>query len=398
MKKILLSHVSNTLNYGSAMMAINLIAGLCKEIPELEIWCECNEFHLARLKEATGCEHLHSYLYEPVKQYNAVRKIYGHLSGNREEIARITSRFDVLVALGGDDMSEVYQANAFFKALFYYHINRKGCKVILLGQNIGPYSGMYRLCIGLLLRKLIITTRDRRNFEYLTARLHLHNVTETRDLAFLPLPFQERFTRNMSTRIPEGKCVVLVPSGVFFHYDLSKELAVEIWKKIAQWLLVQCPGCKVIVLAHVLAPPTSDDRQIIAPMSDFFAGNDRVIVIEDELQPAEARAIIQHGELVLSGRMHAAVSALATGRVPIAFAYSEKYFGVIQSGFDMPELVIDCRKGKMVDGGFWDTLKEHIAVIIENKASFEKKIIDTLDRTRAMSVKNIEIVLTQMTD
>ncbi|MDP4203499.1 MAG: polysaccharide pyruvyl transferase family protein [Bacteroidota bacterium] len=397
MKKILITHVSNTLNYGSAMMAINLIYYLRKRMPEVEIWCECDQYHLDRLKKASGYQDLNAYQSKPVKRSNMIMKIYRFLSGNREDILHISYQFDLMIVLGGDDLSEVYQSNAMSNALYYYHINRRKCKVILLNQNIGPYTGIYKLINGLLLHKLIISTRDQRNYEYLTRKLRLKKVQATRDLAFLPLPNQEETIKEMHENFIHDRYIVVVPSGVFVHYGLNQMQAVKVWASITNLLLSKYKSHIIVLLGHVLAPPTSNDRQIIDPLSAMFKNDPRVITVTNVLQPIEARAIIANSELVFTGRMHAAVSALATGTIPLAFAYSEKYFGVVARGFDIPELVIDCRNGVMNQAGFINTVQEHIQFINRTKTDLESKIRYELTKTRELANKNIDIVIQHLT-
>lgn len=56
--RILITHISQTLNYGSAMMALNLISRMKPLLPNSEIYCECDDYHLDRLKVGTGIHDL----------------------------------------------------------------------------------------------------------------------------------------------------------------------------------------------------------------------------------------------------------------------------------------------------------------------------------------------------
>ncbi len=157
MKKVLITHITNTLNYGSAMMAINLIYGIRQYFFEdkLEIYCECDEYHLNRLKIATGISSLKKYSAPIEKSSNVFGKINKFIIGNSKIIQSIKKKFDVLIVLGGDDLAETNVVGAMKFGVLYYHINQN-CKVILAGQSIGPFHGIYKQIASFLFKDIVL--------------------------------------------------------------------------------------------------------------------------------------------------------------------------------------------------------------------------------------------------
>jgi colanic acid/amylovoran biosynthesis protein len=391
--KILILHISNTLNYGSAMMAINLIYYLKQRQPDLQIYCECDEYNLNRLKIATGYNDLQSFSIKRTKSKNKIKAIFRHVFGDNNLISDLRSKFQAVIVLGGDDLSEIYQKGAILTGLFYYNINKHGCRIILLGQNIGPYSGFYKLLASLLFKKIAISTRDQNNFKYVKEKLKLKNILNARDLAFLPLPFLKESFENTKNTVLDNLYICVVPSGLFEHYGLDITHAINIWNQILEIIMMEFPDHQILLLGHVLAPQLSDDRQIILPLLEINKNNKRILPFIDIMQPAEARSILGGADYVFTGRMHPAVSTLSMGKIALSFAYSQKYFGVIGNSFDLPELLLDCRNGSILKSDFLDRVKQSILFIKTNREKIELKIKNRLENIIPQAYKNIDFVL-----
>ena len=104
--KILLQHVKNTLNYGSMMMAENLITYLNKIYNE-KIYYEIDstkQEDLDRLKEATGYEDISFQKTRVPTNISKVKKILDY----KKYMHNISNEYDYIIFLGGDDFSELY--------------------------------------------------------------------------------------------------------------------------------------------------------------------------------------------------------------------------------------------------------------------------------------------------
>lgn len=347
MKRILIAHIPNTLNYGSAMMAINLIAGIRERVGQkVEIYCDCDEYNLDRLKTATGDPSLKSFLVKKADPNRSkFQKAWEWLSGTSNIVMEVSSQFHMMIVLGGDDMSETYMKGAMLCGLQYCRINRK-CRVVLAGQSLGPFSGIYSLLARWLFSDVTVFTRDDNSYEFCAGKLNLPHVFQSRDLAIHPLPLQEKWNHICATLdLEDNAYVVIVPSGLVSLYTDDRIGYIATWLEIIRLIMQRDKHLKVVVLAHVLSPEGSSDVLVIEEMLKHFLVDEkeRLIVCDSPMQPAEARAVLGNAKFVVTGRMHAAISTFYSGKPAISLAYSEKYMGVIGRGLDLAELIIDCR-------------------------------------------------------
>lgn len=345
-KKLLITHIDDTLNYGSAMMAINLIHRLASNLgSNIDIYCECDEYNINRLAHGSQVFDLKGFCRESSTEISFAQKISKYILGNHESIKSITDNFDIMVVLGGDDLSETYKKGAILKGLVYRSINKK-CKVILAGQSFGPFKGFHKTLAKFLYKNIAIITRDDNSFEFTKNKLGIKKVIKSRDLALLSLPNQIEFG-GILNKIPNlnGKYITLVPSGLWKKYTSDKSLYIRTWIGILHLLWSKFPDHKIVLLGHVLLPEKSNDAVIINEMVQSMTKEEmhNIVPITQPIQPAEAREILGGSYLVVTGRMHAALSTFFMKKPAISLAYSEKYSGVIGRGLGLHELIIDSR-------------------------------------------------------
>ena len=70
---------------------------------------------------------------------------------------------------------------------------------------------------------------------------------------------------------------------------------------------------------------------------------ERIHIVNSLLQPYEARILLGNGLATITGRMHAAVSSINMGTIPICLSYSVKFKGVIGDEFDLNDYIYQCR-------------------------------------------------------
>lgn len=401
MKKILIAHIPNTLNYGSAMMAINLIAGLRERLgTELEIFCDCDDFNLERLKVATNDPDLKGFVVPKLSSKRSkIRKIFDLFLGLEPIIKEVSEKFQTMIVLGGDDLSESNMRLAIKRALIYKKINRS-CQVILAGQSIGPFKGIYNCFATWLFKGFVITTRDDNSYDYCKNKLLIKDVYQGRDLAMSSLPCQEKWNSIChKINLMSEQYVVAVPSGLVNHYTEDRDGYIQVWKAFIDYLFMTKEVRQIVLLAHVLSPKNVSDKLVIndllAILSEEQAKN--IIVITSEIQPAEARAILGGARFVITGRMHAAVSTFFSGKPAISLAYSEKYKGVISRGLNLKEMVIDCR------GQIWKKDSEIVNEVIKainhinnNYSSLKSNIKKEIKNSQELVNKQIEFIVRQL--
>lgn len=100
----------------------------------------------------------------------------------------------------------------------------------------------------------------------------------------------------------------------------------------------------LVLLPHVLLPETVDDRNIIRDINKILSPHnlEKLIIIEDSMLASEARETLGNGLFTITGGIYAAVSTFYMRKSAISLSYSIKYEGVVGSGLEMNELVIEC--------------------------------------------------------
>lgn len=397
--KIGLLHVPNTLNYGSMMMAENIIYYLSKliENPYYVVISNKKEETYSRLSEATGItdieiRDLHSKK-SKIRMYFGFLNNYGRMFLNPKsvEIVKVLRDCDTILIMGGDDLSEYYGISSLLKSLRdIYALSVSGKKVCLLGQTIGPFTSWRIPLVKRILGKAdSIYLRDETSYNYCKERLKLKNIILSTDLAFLDLARQGEYVDLESYGLTEGRYYCIVPSGLWFKYCDDYKLYIEGLTGIVDNLLniARSKNYKVVLLAHVLEPKRADDRAIIKSIAQKM-DDESLIIIDDILLPFEARSILGSSALVITGRMHAAVSSLQLGVPAISLAYSVKYAGVIGKSLKLPELVVKVDNNTFLKD--MEKLNERILEIIQKQEEIGVKIKDSIDEVKRESHIQIE--------
>ena len=387
--RILLQHVTNTLNYGSMMMAENLITYLNRIYSE-EIRYEIDsnkQEDLERLKKATNYDKID---FQQVKLYekntNRIKKVLTY----KKQKEKIGSSYDYIIFLGGDDFSEIYAPS--FKSKIYLLWNLLGMKylnvrknVILLGQTIGPYTGIRKKLASKVFQDIKVITRDDCNLEEMQKQYTIKAIS-SRDLAFLELNLQQDYESKYQEilkeyALNENKYIVIVGTGLYALYCKEEQVFLEGFINMIKTIKQKMPDKEIVWLSHVTTDrPANSDNVLLEKLQKKFPDELKdLICISEKMLPVKARIILGHAYTTITCRMHAAVSSFQMGRPAICLSYSPKYKGVIAEGLNQKELVIEA-KGEL----FWKNevskkIEEKLDYIIRNykelvkKATFEVK-------------------------
>lgn len=375
--KIYIKHISNTYNYGSCMMAINLIYELYKNDDTLEFYVDAaSKKDLERLKSETNCKSIKKDNYG-----NQNNKYHSRINGVLKKVGidKGVSRIENVIVIGGDDISEYYGIKSLEHELNNIMEESKKKKIILLGQTMGPFTGnrvdMAKEC----LKKVKIYIRDNECLKYLLEN-GFKNVNDGRDLAFLDLPNQENTNRILSKyNIKKNNYITIVPSGLTKWYTDNLESYINEQVNTVEKILRndKLANKNIVLLPHVLLPNHVDDRLIIKEIMNKvnLKSKKRIVAIYDELLPSEAREILGNGFFTITGRMHAAVSTFFMRKPAISLSYSVKYKGVIGDGLDMNELVIEAADNSLWENGeISNQTLNKVDYIIDNYDSLIQKI------------------------
>lgn len=379
--KIKIENITNTFNYGSLMMAIICIDKLYGK--DIEFYVDCDGMkNLNRLKSEVKNSNIYSTPKSiKIKGLNRYIKYY--------EIFRDRNKYDAVIILGGDDISEYYGLRAAENELKKIKFYSKFTKCILLGQTIGPFTGKRIDMAKKILNNVKIYSRDDKCLEYLNS-IGV-SCEKSRDLAFNKLPNNGKNILNKYS-LNNEKYITIVPSGLVQCYTTNREeyikCQVEIIKNMLD--LSEMRDYKILLLPHVLEPSHVDDRKIIEEIDTRLENEykNKVIFIKDEMLASEARTILANGLFTITGRMHAAVSTFYSRKPAISLSYSVKYSGVIGSGLDMNELIIECanvelwESHRIVDlvlekAKYLFSNYNHILVEIDKNVFITEEIVDS---------------------
>jgi colanic acid/amylovoran biosynthesis protein len=406
---IAVTHIPNTFNYGSMMMAENLIYYLSREIPGLLFFTDVSSKEdLSRLVNAANVGDVYSLddIHADISPSKGshVPSIFILSKHTHRTIEKYKVRgIRYQATLGGDDLSEYHSTKSHvLKSM--YHLNklaRSGIKIFLVGQTIGPFHSYRTLAARLLMgnRNIYVYSRDAVSYGYVVERLKLTNAFNCADLAFLDLPKQNDTSLPDLLKkysLPSNEYVCVVPSGLYIHYQRNRARYVQAWCSILKKLLdcSELAGLKIVLLPHVVRPSRWDDRNIIEEMRAKVS-SPRLIILMDELMSYQARYILGNGKLTITGRMHAAVSTFQMGKPAISLSYSVKYSGVIGTNLKRSDLIIESQKDNMYsDDILANLVYEKVKYVTENydrlKIEIQAEVAVQKEKARTL-VKDLAI-------
>lgn len=408
--KILILHVANTFNYGTMMMAQNLINTL-KDSTEQEISFYTDikdDDNMNRLKEATGIEKIYfdekMNLHE--KGNSKIRKIREILN-IRKHAKEVSDFYDKIIFLGGDDFSELYAKNIKEKFLIFVELTKIKYlnyekKVVLLGQTIGPYTGIRKFYAKKIFRNVNIITRDQISHDTMKNEYNVGSKV-SKDLAFIDLQFQNDYIAKADEILEEygikkDQYITIVGTQLIRLYTKDEKDFINSFIKIIEKVKKSFPNKKIVWLSHVTTrPPARNDNFLLDKINTECNNyiNENMIVIREEMLPIKARIILGNGYLTISCRMHAAVSTFQMGKPAIALSYSPKYYGVIGQGLEMENLIIEAKKDSIWKENIDELVEQKIDYIKENYDELATKIKENVNKCKNIAKKDIKSILTK---
>ncbi|WP_439546931.1 polysaccharide pyruvyl transferase family protein [Sandarakinorhabdus sp.] len=403
MTRIQLRGLPSLDNYGTAMMGLVTIAGLAKRIPgpvQFDVVLH-KETDIAEILRETGIDNGPDSGRVRIERANIAKRPRlatpaGLLLRLRELIGSKAKRdFDLLVVLGGDDISEYYRPNI-WRYIALYWVRARSAPVALLAQTIGPFALLpNRLAARFLMPALRIVPRDRWTTRYLADEFGLkRNVVQGSDLAYADLPLQHDTAIAAETLTRYGleadTYATVVVSGMQKDGYYTRDAAAyyQRWSEIVQALLAlpAMAGKRICLLAHTFGI-YGDEGVNIARVLDLLPpeARARVVPVTDRILATRARFVLGGGLFTVTGRMHPAVSTFQMGKPAITLAYSKKYEGVIGTMLGRSDLIIDANHPELWAGRAIvdlvadkaaDALARHDALCAEIRAAIaEQKVM-----------------------
>ncbi|MBU5315063.1 polysaccharide pyruvyl transferase family protein [Clostridium bornimense] len=388
--RIKIERITNTYNYGSLMMAINMIVMINNNIKDVKFYCDVRtEEDLNRLRYETKMDNI--YRYSP-KVYAAGR-ICNYIAKFKDKY----KEFDAVIILGGDDISEYYNIDALPNRLRSFVKKRiMGMKVILIGQTIGPFTGRRIKMARNALNKVRIYTRDDNCLEYIKS-IGITTGIRGRDLAFINLPRDGKeilYKYNLNDK----EYITLVLSGLYKLYTKNYEAYIGEHIKIIRNLLnnPKVKGKNIVILPHVTRPNDTTDLSVVRDVENKMKEDEkeRIIFINDEMMASEARCILANGLFTITGRMHAAVSTFFKLKPAIALSYSVKYDGVIGNGLKRRDLLIEAANDEFwIEGKISDLVSSKVNYVIDNYNILNEEIKKEIHNTENILLDELNDII-----
>lgn len=311
------------------------------------------------------------------------------------EISYNCKKYDMCVVLGGDCISQYYSTQVFVSDMIKFRQISKKQKLYLLGQTMGPFHGYAINLVKQSLKNTMIYVRDHDCYEYLQETFGFSNLREARDLAFLNIPFQDDKDKQVELQYRyrlNDKYITIVPSGARRQYTSKEEIYIDEYIKVIRYIVDELK-LDVLLLAHVIHVLDSNDKVIIDKIIKKIEPQymEHIQVVDSLIYPYEARILLGGGLATITGRMHAAVSSINMGTVPICLSYSVKFKGVIGDDFGLNDYIYQCRGDEI-----WDSGNVHTEVIrrldmaLENREKVLKQIGSELKTVQKKSIRQIE--------
>ncbi|WP_455373553.1 polysaccharide pyruvyl transferase family protein [Limibacillus halophilus] len=263
----------------------------------------------------------------------------------------------VLDVSGGDSFTDLYGPRRFDAMTLSKRMALSaGRPLILLPQTLGPFNHpSCRLKAAALLRSAAaVWTRDAKSLELLAELLgpdfDLQRHRQGVDMA-LALPAEEprealppriRSWLGQADEGASGPVIGINVSGLLFNSGDGgrgqfglKSCYREAMQLLAQRLLLQNPGARLLLVPHVLVDAGH-------PESDWSACRDlqgylrliapgRTEVLPPNYGAAELKSILSWLDWFCGTRMHATIGAASMGVPTLALAYSDKTEGVFEA-------------------------------------------------------------------
>lgn len=386
--KIMISHIPNTFNYGSAMMAINLIYYLNKKFNDnVQFFVDTRtKEDIENLINCTGITNIevNKILPDKSKLMLQGKDVNLDIDWINAYCDGIISNYDCFVVLGGDDLSEYYSKEYMVNELYKINKISSSIPVFLLGQTIGPFTEWRKDYAARMLQGVNIYTRDSITYNYLIEELKLEDkyIKQSADLAFLELPNEKGFdSLNLLNQfeLKENKYITIVPSGLGLHknyYTDNPNSYVYNWLRVIRYIIDK-KNLKVVLLPHVLRPERSSDKlaieEILRKIDKNYFKN-IVHVDDDFFLPLKSRILLGNSKLTITGRMHPAISTFELGKPSISISYSVKYKGVLGVGLDCKDLIIESTNDIWKNNKVGEIIIEKIEYVMDNYNNITEKI------------------------
>ncbi len=225
-------------------------------------------------------------------------------------------------------------AKRFFKPLY------------LLPQSLGPYS--YKFPANLVMKPLLnlylkypikIFIREDDGYQK-TSEFTKKNIEKSYDLVIQNKEYniQNIFSKNYKLKrieIKRNSVGIIVNMQVIKKMKWSQEDFYDLYGSLVSAIILN--GKNVYIIKH-----SSEDESLNNNIKKVFLSDERVCVINEELNAIELECIISQMDFIIASRYHSIVHAYKNGVPAVAIGWAIKYKELLET-FGQERYLFDCR-------------------------------------------------------
>ena len=298
------------------------------------------------------------FLYRMVRKNSNPKSSSINYKELHKEFMRSYHDCDVIISMRGisyvgDGTRGIFEGPLSYSDLYYARKSNKPFTHFI--QSFGPFNDW---------KVRFFARKDFAHVNFIPARgkesarhcqqiaIHPEKVFDFPDIAILLPKADKKWTleylHNMN--LHEGQYIILSPSTVIYHMPTHVggsigEKHVQSFYLIARDLLSR--GENILFLAHMYSDDTRRcDREISRKVIQCLKkdGHDisRCKIVEEDLNPWQAKSLIAESKLIVASRYHAIVAAVSTSTPVIALGWNVKYRDILDY-YGIPYMAIDVR-------------------------------------------------------
>lgn len=240
---------------------------------------------------------------------------------------------DLVVVNGGASIyshrhSPLAWVNLFRVLLPVLFAERSHRPVLFLGHSLGPFpDAPSRRLVSLVLRRADrVVVREPASGELATALgVDPTRLSVTPDIAFAldPRPGPGVDALLARHELETGRFWVVTVRQIY-QTTQRAERTQRFLDEMARFVdetLASGDTDKIVLFAHTIGPVANEDDRPIAHRLKALLPDDRVVVVDDDLDAGEIAAFYGHAALLVGTRLHSVILALVAGTPAVAIAY-----------------------------------------------------------------------------
>lgn len=150
--------------------------------------------------------------------------------------------------------------------------------------------------------------------------------------------------------LQERQYIILSPSSVIYHLPCKGGDGIG-EEHVRSFYLIACDllslGENILFLAHTYSDDKGEcdrevSRKVIQQLEKSGQDLSRCKIVEEDLNPWQAKALIAKSKLTVASRYHAVVAAVSTSTPAIAIGWNIKYHDILDY-YGVPSMAVDVR-------------------------------------------------------